>query len=136
MNTLSLECDCGAVKMDLIGPPLMQYVCHCDDCQATHGAAYACALYPANSVIITGEISASTLKSSPRTKCARCETYLFAEVPGQPFRGVNGALFPNGVFVPAFHMQCRFAQHPIGDELPHYKSLAPQFGGSDERMQW
>jgi hypothetical protein len=27
-----------------------------------------------------------------RTRCRRCETYLFADVPGQPFCGVNGDL--------------------------------------------
>jgi hypothetical protein len=136
MNTISLGCGCGGVKVELTGQPLVQYVCHCDDCQAVHGDGYACAIYHAASVAVTGVTCASVLKSSPRTKCARCGAYLFAEMPGRSLRGINGALFPKGTFVPAFHIQCKFAKHPINDELPHFKGLPPQFGGSGELMQW
>lgn len=136
MNTIRLECSCGAVELKLTGQPLVQYYCHCDDCQAVHGAAYACALYPVGAVAVSGETRALVLKTSPRTKCSRCGTYLFAEVPGHPVRGVNGALFPVGAFLPEFHMQCKFSKDAIMDELPHFKSLPPRFGGSGELMQW
>jgi hypothetical protein len=77
--------------VQLTGEPMAQYVCHCDDCQAVHGKAYPVALYPASAVAVTrGETGAFTLKTTPRTKCSRCGTYIFAEVPGYPFRGVNG----------------------------------------------
>jgi hypothetical protein len=136
MNTTRLKCSCGAVEIGLTGQPLMQYFCHCDDCQTVHGAAYACAVYPANSVDVSGETCATVLKTSPRTKCSRCGTYLFAEIPEQPVRGVNGALFPEGAFVPEFHIQCKFAKNPITDELPHFKSFPTRFGGSGELMEW
>jgi hypothetical protein len=136
VNAIHLSCCCGAAEMTLTGKPLMQYVCHCDDCQAVHGAAYACALYPSDAVSLRGETHALTLKSSPRTKCSRCGTYLFAEVPGHQVRGVNGALFPEGAFRAEFHMQCRFAKDPVRDDLPHFKSLPSRFGGSGELMQW
>jgi len=136
MNTTRLKCNCGAVEMTLIGRPLLQYLCHCDDCQAVHGAAYACALYPAQAVAVSGDTRALVLKTSPRAKCSHCGTYLFAEVPGYGVRGVNGALFPEGAFLPEFHMQCEFAKGPIRDELPHFKGLPPRFGGSGELMQW
>jgi hypothetical protein len=136
MNASRLECSCGAVEVTLTGQAMLQYYCHCDDCQAVHGAAYACAVYPAESVAVSGETRALVLKTSPRTKCHGCGTYLFAEVPGHSIRGVNGALFPEGAFRPEFHMQCKFAKDPIKDGLPHFKSLPPQFGGSGELMQW
>ena len=136
MNASHLKCSCGAVEVTLTGQPTLQYYCHCDDCQAVHGAAYACVLYPAESVLVSGETSALVLKTSPRTKCRRCGTYLFAEVPGHSIRGVNGALLPEGTFQPQFHMQCRYARDPIKDELPHFTSLPSQFGGSGELMQW
>lgn len=136
MNTIQLTCSCGAVEMTLTGKPLLQYVCHCDDCQAVHGAAWSSALYPSNAVSLRGETHARILKTSPRTKCIRCGTYLFGEVPGHAVRGVNGALFPAGGFKPEFHMQCIFEKERIADDLPHFKGLPPQFGGSGELMQW
>jgi hypothetical protein len=75
MTTTRVRCDCGAVEMHLTGGPITQYVCHCDDCQAVHGKAYAVALYPKPGVVVArGEIGAFTLKASPRTKCSRCGT--------------------------------------------------------------
>lgn len=133
---IHFKCGCGAVEIRLTGQPLMQYFCHCDDCQTVHGAAYACAVYPANSVEVFGETCATVLKTSPRTKCTCCGTYLFAEIPGRPVRGVNGALFPEGAFVPEFHIQCKFAKNPIVDELSHFMSFPAKFGGSGELMEW
>jgi Uncharacterized conserved protein len=136
VNTIHLKCSCGAVEIRVNGQPLMQYVCHCDDCQAVHGAAYACAVYPASAIVVIGETCVTVLKTSPRTKCSGCGTYLFAEIPGRPVRGVNGALFPEGAFVAEYHIQCWFAKKPITDELPHFKGLPVRFGGSGELMQW
>ena len=136
MNTIRLTCSCGAVEMKLAGRALLQYFCHCDDCQAVHGTAYPCAVYPTNAVEVRGETCARVLKTSPRTKCSRCGTYLFAEIPGRDVRGVNGALFPEGAFVPEFHIQCKFAKNPIMDDLPHFESLPSRFGGSGELMKW
>jgi hypothetical protein len=135
-NTLA-RCTCGTVEVQLTGDPMAQYVCHCDDCQAVHGKAYPVALYPASAVAVTGgEIGVLTLKTTPRSKCSRCGTYLFAEVPGYPFRGVNGDLLPHSRFKPEFHVQCRYATTPIDDDLPHYKDMPVKFRGSGETMGW
>ena len=137
MNIAHVRCDCGAVEMQLTGSPLAQYICHCDDCQAVHGKAYAVALYPASAVAVAhGETRAFTLKTSPRTQCVHCATYLFAEVPGYPFRGVNGELLQDGHFNPEFHVQCRFALDPVKDALPHYKDMPAKFRGSGDLMPW
>ena len=133
----TIQCTCGAVEMQIAGKALLQYVCHCDDCQAVHGRAYACSLYPASAVsILRGETDVFTLRASPRTKCKRCGTYLFAEVPGHPVRGVNADLLTPGMFKPEFHSQCRYASAPIKDNLPHFKAMPARFGGSDELMPW
>jgi hypothetical protein len=137
MTVTNVRCSCGAVGVQLTGEPMAQYICHCDDCQAVHGKAYGVALYPAFAVAVTGgETGALTLKTSPRTKCSRCATYLFAEVPGYPFRGVNGDLLPEGRFNPEFHVHCKFAAARIEDELPHYKDRPTKFRGSGELMLW
>jgi hypothetical protein len=136
MGSMYLKCSCGSVEMRLDGSPIAQYHCHCDDCQAMHGSSFACALYPAQAVIVSGETHAVILKTTPRTKCTQCGTYLFAQVPGYDFRGVNGAVFPEGAFVPAFHVHCRFAAAPIMDNRPHFKDLPIRMGGSGELMPW
>jgi len=135
--SVTVQCSCGAVQIQLTGRPVVQYFCHCDDCQTVHGKAYACMLYPtAAASVESGETEAFTLKTSPRTRCKSCETYLFAEVPGYGVRGVNADLLPPGVFTPEFHIQCRYAQAPIEDDLPHYKGVPARFKGSDELMEW
>ena len=137
MALTQVRCGCGVVEVQLTGAPVAQYVCHCVDCQAVHGKAYPVALYPASAVVVTqGETCTFTLKTSPRTKCSRCGTYLFAEVPGQPFRGVNGDLLPEGRFTPEFHIQCRHATARIEDNLPHYRDTPTKFRGSGELMSW
>jgi hypothetical protein len=137
MMTTTVQCSCGAVEMRLTGTPVVQYVCHCDDCQAAHGKAYSCSLYPTAAVSVErGKTDTFTQKTSPRTKCKHCGTYLFAEVPGHPVRGVNADLLPEGMFSPEFHMQCRYAAAPVEDNLPHYKGIPARFRGSDELMSW
>jgi hypothetical protein len=75
--------------------------------------------------------------SAPKSPYATepCGTYLFAEVPGHDVR-VNADLFPEGVFSPDFHIQCRYATAPVEDDLPHYKGTPARFKGSGELMQW
>lgn len=137
MTITQVRCGCGLVEVQLTGEPMAQYICHCDDCQSVHGKAYPVALYPASAVAVTcGKIGVFTLKTTPRTKCSRCGAYLFAEVPGYPFRGVNAELLPEGRFNPGFHVQCRCARTRIEDDLPHYKDTPAQFRGSGELMSW
>jgi hypothetical protein len=137
MSDSNVYCTCGAVEVQLTGEPIAQYFCHCDDCQAVYGGAYACTLYHTASVnVLRGETADFVLKTSPRTKCSRCGTYLYAEVPGYGVRGVNASLLPDGMFKPAFHLQCQFSASPIADALPHFKGIPAAFGGSDEVMEW
>ena len=135
MRITTVQCSCGAVEIQLTGKPVFQYYCHCDDCQSVHGKAYPVSLYPAPAIsVVRGDTDAFTLRTTPRTKCKQCGTYLFAEVAG--FAGVNADLLPEGMFNPAFHIQCRYAAVPIQDDLPHYKGTPARFRGSDELMQW
>jgi hypothetical protein len=133
-----IQCRCGATHVELTGEPIAQFFCHCDDCQAVHGAAYVpVSMYPAAAVKVTrGEPSAWQLRSMPRRTCPECGTRIFAEPPGLGICGVSGALLPQGTFNPTFHIQCQFAVRPVRDDLPHFRGLPPQFGGSNERVDW
>jgi hypothetical protein len=135
---MNVHCRCGAVELEIASEPMTQFFCHCDDCQAVHGAAYAPeSVYPAESVrIIRGDPQSWALKRSPRFFCRDCGTRLFIEVAALKVRGVNGYLLPEGAFRPDFHMHCRFAVRPVADALPHYKSRPARFAGSDETVDW
>jgi hypothetical protein len=135
MRPTTIHCSCGSVEIQLNGKPMLQYYCHCDDCQAVHGKAYSVSLFPAPAVSVArGDTEVFTLRTAPRTRCRKCGTYLFAQVAG--YAGVNGDLLPEGMFNPEFHSQCRYAVAPIPDDLPHYKGTPARFRGSDELMQW
>ena len=49
-----VQCRCGAVEVEITGEPIVQFFCHCDDCQAVHGGAYVPeSAYAADSVKVT-----------------------------------------------------------------------------------
>jgi|ERR1039458_334663 hypothetical protein len=94
---------CGSVAIQITGTPVLQYFCHCDDCQVAHGEAYPVSLYPALDVSVpNGDTVLFTLRPSPRTRCKQCGKYLFSEVPGHPMRGLNAELLAEGMFKPEF----------------------------------
>ncbi|HVO04773.1 MAG TPA: hypothetical protein VMT54_21445, partial [Candidatus Cybelea sp.] len=94
-------------------------------------------VYPAEAVtVIRGTPAVWTLKRNPRFLCPTCGTRLFIDVLARGLRGVSGSLLPPEQFRPSYHMQCQFAVRPVLDDLPHYKSRAPQFGGPDDTMDW
>jgi hypothetical protein len=134
----AITCHCGAIHLELTGEPVVQFYCHCDDCQAVHGAAYVpVALYriPATR-IVAGEPLMWKRRETPRATCRECGTRVFAEPPGMGVRGVTALLLPKGLFKPAFHIQCQHALLPVRDGLPHYKGFPALFGGSDEQVPW
>ncbi|HTB78890.1 MAG TPA: GFA family protein [Polyangiaceae bacterium] len=133
-----IQCRCGAVHIELAGEPMAQFFCHCDDCQAVHGAAYIpVALYPMSAVkVTTGTPKSWKLRTMPRMTCPDCGTRLFAEPPGLGVRGVVAMLLPAGKFQPAFHIHCQSAVRPVRDAIPHFKALPAQFGGTDETVDW
>ncbi len=135
---MRVQCRCGQIELAVTGEPIAQFYCHCDDCQAVHGAAYVPeSVYPAGAVTVEkGEPAQWTLKRNPRFFCRACGTRLFIEVGALGLRGLNGCLLPAEAFQAQYHMQCRFAVRPVEDGLPHYASRAPQFMGSDERVGW
>ena len=74
--TTRVQCRRGEVEIELTGEPLVQFYCHCDDCQTVHGAAYAPeSVYPSGAVTV---VRGTT--STPRAMTA-CGTRDFAAQP-------------------------------------------------------
>lgn len=137
-DTMRVQCRCGAVEIEITAAPIAQFFCHCDDCQAVHGAAFVPeSVYPASAVrIVRGQPSSWTLKRNPRVSCPDCGTRLFIDVLKLELRGINGYLLPPDRFRAQYHVHCQFAVRPVIDDLPHFKSRAPQFGGPHETVAW
>lgn len=138
MSNVEIKCLCGSAVLKLTGEPVVQAYCHCDDCQAAHGAAYvATAAYPSSAVeVLKGELIPLLVKTAPRMRCGSCGTLLFTQVAGADLRSVNATLLPKEQFKPQFHLQCQHAVLPVIDNLPHYKDLPAIFGGTDELVAW
>lgn len=137
-NPMRVSCRCGKIEIEISADPISQFYCHCDDCQAMHGAAYVPeSVYRADAVnIVAGEPASWALSRNPRAFCRDCGTRLFIDVAAFRVRGVNGQLLPPETFQPQFHMHCHYAVRPVIDALPHYQSRPARFGGSDERAGW
>lgn len=138
MKSTETQCRCGAVGLRIAGEPVLQLYCHCDDCQAAHGAAYVLsAIYPAPAVeVVRGEPVPMMIRTTRRMRCVACSMHLFSEIESVGMRSVNGYLLPRGEFRPQFHVQCQHAVLPVVDDLPHYKGFPAAFGGREEFVAW
>jgi hypothetical protein len=138
MSAFTVACPCEAVKLTVDGEPIVCVYCHCDDCQAVHGAAYLpAALYRFEQTrLVEGVPGIWRRKVTARAFCRDCGTRMFAQPPGQTIRSFPAHLLPAGVFVPTCHINCRFAVMPVRDDLPHYAGFPQILGGSDERVAW
>jgi hypothetical protein len=138
MTTINVLCRCGALAMAISGEPLAHLYCHCDDCQAVHGAAYVPAvLYRFEQTrLLSRAPTLWTLRHTTRATCPVCGTRFYAEPPGQWLRSVSATLLPPGTFRPTCHINCRYALLPVRDDLPHFAGFPAAFGGSDERVPW
>lgn len=138
MSAVQIRCTCGATRVEVAGAPLVQFHCHCDDCRAVSGQPYVTvALFPRSAIRVTqGQPDTWVYKTMQRRRCPECQTMLFGEPPGLEVCGVRADLLPAETFRPEFHIHCRQALQPVTDELPHYKSVPPQFGGTAEQVDW
>ena len=138
METTTLSCRCGSVKLRVPKAPIAQFYCHCDDCRAaTGGTSVPLALFSSDAVTVGGgETITWTYKTLPRTRCSICGTFLYGEPIGMGVRGVSGVLLPSGLFAPTFHVHCRSAIVPVRDDLQHFRDLPATFGGTDETVDW
>lgn len=135
---MGCACPCGVVVLELRGEPLAQVYCHCDDCQRAHGAAYVPrAIFPHDAVTIrSGETRTWQNRIRTMVICAACGSHLYGEQDGSPFRGVNASLFPAGRFKPTAHLYCDYAVAPVRDNLPHYRDVPADFGGTGKMISW
>ena len=86
------HCDCGALALTIEGTPVVQLVCHCNDCKAFWGTPYVEAVFfKPDACCSDGQVDSTTMKGgtgSDKTHfaCGICKTPLYIRVAA-----LNGA---------------------------------------------
>jgi hypothetical protein len=140
------RCFCGAVHFTLNGAPEAMAYCHCDSCR--HWSASMVSAFtlwkPEALKIVQGEEAIATFDGNPgsddetvvsrRRWCTRCGGHLFVDHPTMGVIDVPAAVIEDLAFAPAFHVHCGEAVQSMVDDLPRFRDLPAEAGGSGEEM--
>lgn len=86
MTIHQASCQCGQLTVSLFSAPVIQLVCHCEDCRATSGAPFTrVAFFVAQPETVTGTSRRDRrLGDSGKPKhnhhCPRCGDFVYAEI--------------------------------------------------------
>ena len=134
---MKIQCRCGAVEIEISAEPIVQFFCHCDDCQAVHGGALRRIRLSADAVkVVRGDPTTWKLKRNPRFTCRECGTRLFIDVE------LVGAAGRQRISAPAGGISSRLShalpvRRPARRRRPSaLQGHAQLFGGSDETVEW
>lgn len=92
-------CCCGSASITLQGDPVLNAVCHCNDCKRRTGSAFGWNAYFSDDQVLerTGETVAYVPPrdtSQSRARCSQCGTTLYWVSGGFPeHTGVSGGAF-------------------------------------------
>lgn len=128
-------CFCGAVRIEVEGPPAMQGYCHCEDCRAWSGAPVTgYSLWAADKVRVTaGEDRLKSYSKSGkavRRHCADCGGSVMTEIPEMGMVDVYSPILDGAPFEPGAHIFYGVRMIDIDDGLPKFLDLPAEAGGS------
>lgn len=132
-------CFCGAVGLEVAGPPEAMGYCHCRSCRSwSGGPVNTFSLWKPDAVRVTSgaEHMASFQKTalSRRKYCAKCGGHLMTIHPPFGLVEVFVATIPTLVFAPAVHVNYAETVLPIRDGLLKLKDFPAELGGSGETI--
>lgn len=83
------RCLCGQVQYRITAEPLISRLCWCRDCQHLAGNGTANAIFPSESLHVSGSTAAYTSNADSgnrimRRFCPTCGSHLFADSSGRP----------------------------------------------------
>lgn len=122
-------CLCGAVRYVVRGNPINVRICHCRRCQkATGSAFFARALFPKESVSITGDtVGFRSSEDLVRHFCPLCGSHLFAQRDSLPhaLSVTLGSLDDPDSFAPSEHIWTsrKAAWLHLADQLPQHPEM-------------
>ena len=100
MNLVA-TCCCGNTSIEIEGKPLVNSVCHCNDCKKRTGSAFGISVYVKDKQIIKKNGLTTIYKIDTDTKqerhfCSSCGTTLYWKVATFPeLIGIAGGCFNN-----------------------------------------
>ncbi len=116
MDKIEGGCLCASVRFVATGSPDRVGICHCLDCRKHHGALfYAAAIFPANTLTVTGKTNAY----NGRHFCPTCGSSVFA-YSGEEVEIHLGALYAPNQFTPTYEIWCERREA----WLPTFKNTA------------
>ena len=136
---ISGRCLCGAVSYQSAGPAVLQFNCHCRDCQRSTGAAYAPVMFLRKEGFhIQGPLShfdsvAASGKTLRRSFCSTCGAQILGapeSVP--PFISIRaGTLDDPSLFKPSADIFCSQAApwDCMNPELLKFPAMLPAPNG-------
>ena len=138
------SCFCGAVAVEVQGPPVAAAICHCESCRRWHSAPLnTWAVWPDAMVgIVAGaDQLAEFNKQGPegpsrRTFCRRCGASVMNRKPGYGMTVVYATTLEGSgfVFEPTFHSFYGEGVLDMADGLPKFADLPAPLGGSGRRV--
>jgi hypothetical protein len=133
------QCFCGAVRIEVRGAPMRMGYCHCADCRAWAATPVnGFTLWEPSQVTVTqGSEDLATYAKTPgslRKFCRKCGGHVMSEHPGGPYIDVYSSVLPSLDFQPSFHVFHGESVLDIADELPRFKDLPEEAGGSGEMV--
>lgn len=132
-------CQCGTIRYEITGTPLMTALCHCSMCRKASAApAVAWAMFEAAQVSFT-KAPPTLHASSPEARrgfCAACGTpisFTASFIPGLIDITI-GSLDAPEAMPPQLHYwdSRRLPWMRLADDLPRYPEFPPQDGGEKD----
>jgi len=125
-------CQCGAVRYEIVGPPLVAALCHCRSCRRAHAApAVAWAMFEEARVRFEGAAPAQYRSSTEGTRsfCGTCGTpicFRATYLPGLVDIAI-GSLDRPEALPPALHFwdSERLPWVAFADDLPRHAEFPP-----------
>jgi len=140
------SCFCGDVKLTLTGEPEAMAYCHCDSCRRwSAGPVSAFTLWkPENIEITSGKEKIGGFSGNPgsdhetevshRKWCKSCGGHVLTEHPEMGVTDVPAVVISGLSFKPGFHVHYQESVQPISDDLPKFRDLPAEAGGSGEQI--
>ena len=137
-------CFCGAVEVEVRGPPLAVGICHCASCRKWHSAPINLwAVWPEAQVnVVAGSDRLLEFNKqgaggpSGRSSCVDCGGAVFNRKPTYGMVVVYAMTLEGSglALMPTFHSFYDEGVLHIADRLPKFADLPAQLGGSGRRL--
>ena len=136
------SCFCGDVQFTVSGKPEAMAYCHCDSCrQWSAGPVSAFTLWKPSAVKVKkgldniagfdrNPLTGEETVVSNRVWCKTCGGHLYTDHPTMGLIDIPAAVIKGFEFKPAFHVHYQESVHRMMDELPKFRDLPKEAGGS------